>query len=111
MDFTAGYHQAPLQPSHRIFTAFICLAGVFQFMRLPFGPCRAPSYFQEQMVKAVLNGLIYHCCEMYLDDCIVYSKGEAEFLTNLKKVSERLKLKGLRLKAKEYRFGIRWQGR
>ena len=23
--------------------------GVFQFTRLPFGPCRAPSYFQEQI--------------------------------------------------------------
>ena len=38
-------HQAPLHPAHRIFTAFICFAGVFQFTRLPFGPCRAPSYF------------------------------------------------------------------
>ena len=77
MDLTAGYQQAPLHPSHRIFTAIICFAGVFQFTRLPFAPCRAPSYFQEQMVTAVLYGLIYHCCEMYLDDCIVYGKGEA----------------------------------
>ena len=58
------------------------------------------------MVTAVLYGLIYHCCEMYLDDCIVYGKGEAEFLTNLKKVSERFRLKGLRLKAKKCRFGL-----
>ena len=106
MDLIAGYHQASLHPSHLIFTASICFAGVFQFTRLPFGPCRAPSYFQEQMVTAVLYGLIYHCCEMYLDDCIVYGKGEAEFLTNLKKVSERFRLKGLRLKAKKCRFGL-----
>ena len=58
------------------------------------------------MVTAVLYGLIYHCCEMYLDDCIVYGKGEAEFLTNLKKVFERFRLKGLRLKAKKCRFGL-----
>ena len=80
MDLTLGYHQAPLHPSHRIFTAFTCFAGAFQSTRLPFGPCRAPSYFQEPMVTAVLYGLIYHCCEMYLDDCILYGKGEAEFL-------------------------------
>ena len=106
MDLTAGYHQAPLHPSHRIFTAFICFAGVFQFTRLPFGPCRAPSYFQEQMVTAVLYGPVHHCCEMHLDDYIVYGKGEAEFLTNLNKVFERFRLKGLRLKAKKCRFGL-----
>ena len=81
MDLTAGYHQAPLHPVHRIFTAFICFAGVFQFTKLPFGPWRAPSYFQEQMVTAVLYGLVHHCCEMYLGNCIVSGKGEAEFFT------------------------------
>ena len=106
MDVTAGYHQAPLHPAHRIFTAFICFARVFQFTRLPFGPCRAPSYFQEQMLTTVLYGLIDHCCEMYLDDCIVYGKGEAEIFTNLKEVFERFRLKGLRLKAKKCRFGL-----
>ena len=99
MDLTAGYHQAPLYAPHRIFTACICFAGVFQFTRLPFGPCRAPSYFQEQMVTVVLYGLIYKCCEMYLDDCIVYGRGEAEFLKNLRDVFERFRLKGPRLKA------------
>ena len=107
MDLTAGYHQAPLYAPHRIFTAFICFAGVFQFTRLPFGPCRAPSYFQEQMVTVVLYGLIYKCCEMYLDDCIVYGRGEAEFLKNLRDVFERFRLKGLRLKAKKCRFGLK----
>ena len=56
IDLTAGYHQAPLYAPHRIYTAFmhLCFMGVFQFTRLPFGPCRAPSYFQEQMVTAVV---------------------------------------------------------
>ena len=107
MDFTAGYHHAPLYKPHRIYTAFICFMGVFQFTRLPFGPYRAPSYFQEQMVTAVLYGLIYNCCEMYLDDYIVYGRGEAEFLKNLRKVFDRFRLKNLRLKAKRCRFGLK----
>jgi hypothetical protein len=68
MDLTSGYHQAPLSLATRAFTAFITFAGVFQFTRLPFGPKRAPSYFQLEMATAVLGGLIYHICEMYLDD-------------------------------------------
>ena len=80
---------------------------VFQFTRLPFGPCHAPSYFQEQMVTTILHGLIYNCCEMYLDDCFVYGRGEAEFLRNQRKVFERFRRKNLRLKAKKCRCGLK----
>ena len=55
----------------------------------------------------VLYGLIYNCCEMYLDDCIVYGRGEAEFLENLRNVFERFRLKNLKLKAKKCRFGLK----
>ena len=59
------------------------------------------------MVTTALYGLIYNCCEMYSDDCIVYGRGEAEFLKNLRNVFERFRLKNLRLKAKKCRFGLK----
>ena len=34
MDLTAGYHEAPLYTPHRIYTAFICFMGVFQFTKI-----------------------------------------------------------------------------
>jgi hypothetical protein len=43
---------------------------------------------------------------MYLDDCIVYGRGEAEFLLNMRKVFERFRLKNLRLKARKCKFGL-----
>ena len=46
MDLTQGYHQAPLTLATRAYTSFITFSGVYQFTRLPFGPKRAPSYFQ-----------------------------------------------------------------
>ena len=72
MDLTQGYHQAPLTFATRAYTAFITFSGVYQFTRLPFGPKRAPSYFQEIMATVVLAGLIYMICEMYIDDCTVF---------------------------------------
>ena len=72
MDLTQGYHQAPLTFATRVYTAFITFSGVYQFTRLPFGPKRAPSYFQEIMATVVLAGLIYMICEMYIDDCTVF---------------------------------------
>ena len=107
MDLTAGYHQAPLSPECQILTAFICFAGIFQFTRLPFGLKRAPTYFQEMMASIVLAGLIYISCEVYLDDCIVYARGNAEFLKRLREVFERFRLRKLFLKAKKCKFGVK----
>ena len=50
---------------------------------LPFGPKRAPSYFQEMMASIVLLGLIYQICEEYLDDIIVYGNGFNQFCERL----------------------------
>ena len=43
MDLTNRYHQAPIHPDHRIYTAFLYFAGIYHFTRLPFGTKRAPS--------------------------------------------------------------------
>ena len=64
MDLTQEYHQAPLTLATRAYTSFITFSGVYQFTRLPFGPKRAPSYFQEIMATVVLTGLIYMICEI-----------------------------------------------
>ena len=54
MDLTQGYHQAPLNLATRAYTSFITFSGVYQFTRLPFGPERGPSCFQEIMATVVL---------------------------------------------------------
>ena len=82
MDLTQGYHQAPLTLATRAYTSFITFSGVYQFTRLPFGPKRAPSYFQEIMATVVLAGLIYMICEMYIDDCTVFGDTNIEFLSS-----------------------------
>ena len=106
MDLTSGYHQAPLSMACRAFTAFITFAGVYQFTRLPFGPKRAPSYFQEQMATVVLAGMIYIICEMYLDDCIVYGTGTDEFCERLEKLFIRFDEKHIFLKAIKCKLGM-----
>jgi hypothetical protein len=107
MDLTSGYHQAPLHPAAKIFTAFICFAGVYQFTRLPFGPKRAPSYFQQMMTSVVLFGLIYIICEMYLDDCIVFGTGPTEFVARLRQIFMTFSKHKIFLKAKKCKFGLK----
>jgi uncharacterized membrane protein len=74
----------------RIFTAFIAFCGIYHYLRLPFGPKRAWSYFQEMMAAVVLAGLIYFICEIYLDDCIVHASDVITFVSRLELIFERL---------------------
>ena len=99
MDLTQGYHQAPLTYAIRAYTSFITFSGVYHFTQMPFGPKRAPSYFQEIMVTIVLVGLIYMICEMYIDDCQVFGANNDEFVTRLRSILLRFKEHNLYLKA------------
>ena len=38
------------------------------------------------------TGSIYHICEMYIDDCIVYGNTEVEFVSRLRSIFERFRL-------------------
>ena len=105
MDLTQGYHQAPLDPDSCCFTAFILFCGVYEFTRLPFGPKRAPSYFQEQMATVVLAGLIYSICEIYIDDCNVFAQTDEEFLDRLRQIFTRFRKHNMFLKAQKCFFG------
>ena len=106
MDLTLGYHQAPISLGTRIFTAFITFAGIFQFTRLPFGPKRAPSYFQEMMASVILVGLIYFICEVYLDDVIIFGDTPTEFIERMRIIFTRFRLKNICLKASKCKFGL-----
>ena len=106
MDLTSGYHQAPMSFAARIFTAFIAFCGVFHYLRLPFGPKRAPSYFQEMMAAVVLAGLIYFICEIYLDDCIVHASDNLTFISRLELIFKRFEKHKIILKPGKCRFGL-----
>ena len=106
MDMTSGYHQAPLSMSARILTAFICFMGVLQWLRVPMGLKNAAAYFQRVMATVVLVGLIYICCELYIDDVLVFGANNDEFITNLRLVFERFRKHKITLNPKKCKFGM-----
>ena len=106
MDLTSGYYQAEINKIYAKWTAFITPMGVFEWLRLPMGLKGAPSYFQRIMSTIVLKGLLYICCEVYLDDIIVYGMTEEEFLENLKKVLQRFRECNLTLNPSKCVFGV-----
>jgi hypothetical protein len=64
--------------------------GLYEWLRVLMGLKGAPAYFQGVLAAIVLVNLLYVCCELYIDDIIIYAHTEQEFLANLEKVLQRL---------------------
>jgi hypothetical protein len=104
LDLHAGYWQLGVAEEDRPKTAFTTRRGLFQFKRMPFGLCNAPSTFQRLM-DCVLRGLTWICCLVYLDDVVMFTKGTVtQHVVELAVVLERLAEAGLSLKAAKFSF-------
>src|SRR3546814_291652 len=57
-------------------------------------------------MSGVLQGLIGICCEVFVDDVVVYGEDERQFIAALERVFDRLKVHDLRLKAAKCEFGV-----
>lgn len=106
MDLTAGYHQIPLHANTSKWTAFMTFWGVYEWLRLPMGLKGAGSFFQRVMSTVILAGLVMTILELYLDDVIVHSKTEEEFLERLEIVFQRFKRHGITLNPEKCSFGM-----
>ena len=53
LDFTAGYHQTPLDPASRVLTAFRAAGGLYQWTRVAMGRKGYGPYFQRSMQNKV----------------------------------------------------------
>ena len=64
----------------RQYTAFTMGSlGMYEFLRMPYGLCNAPTTFQRLMQNC-LGELNLTYALVYLDDVIVYSKTEEDHL-------------------------------
>ena len=95
IDLRSGYHHIALGKSSRAKTAFVTPFGKYEFLMVPFGLAQAPAYFQLLMNK-VLKGLKF--AMMYLDDIIIFSQDELQYLEHLEIVFSHLREAGLKMK-------------
>lgn len=93
----SGYHQFEVNEKDRPRTAFITKYGLFEYTRMPFGLCNAPSTFQRGM-ELVLRRLQWVTLLIYLDVVIITGKTFKEHLNNLGEVLSRFRKFGLKLK-------------
>ena len=101
IDLRSGYHHIALGKNSRAKTAFVMPFGKYEFLMVPFGLAQAPVYFQLLMNK-VLDGLDF--AMTYLDDIIIFSSNELEYLKHLEEVFCRLRKADLKMKCSKCDF-------
>ncbi|KAL8570087.1 hypothetical protein ACOMHN_033766 [Nucella lapillus] len=106
MDLTSGYHQVEVEEEDKHKTAFTTPFGLFEFNRMPFGLCSAPSTFQRLM-NSGMNDLLFQVLLVYLNDILVYSRTFPEHLERLRIVLTRLREMGLKLNPAKCKFAKR----
>lgn len=100
LDLSKGYHQIALTDETKPKTAFICHKGKYQYTRLPFGLCNAPSYFQKHM-DLILADL--EACA-YIDDLVIAHSDWNKHISTLKQVLQRCREKNVSLKKVPFYF-------
>jgi len=72
-DLLCGYWQLGLTDRAKERSAFCTRRGLFQFTRMPFGLCGAPSSFCRLM-QIVLRDLLWDICLCYLDGIVIFAR-------------------------------------
>jgi hypothetical protein len=102
MDMSSGYNQFPLSPRAAETLAFTCADGLFEPIRMPFGPTNAPAYFQRQMA-AIFSDI--EDVRTFFDDCSVASATWEAFIATLRSAFELCRRRHIRLNLEKCVFG------
>ncbi|XP_077957579.1 uncharacterized protein LOC144406215 [Gasterosteus aculeatus] len=95
LDLASGYNQVPVAELDWAKTAFCTPFGLFEWNRMPFVLCNAPSTFQRLMQR-IFGDQQCQSLLLYLDDIVVFSSTVEQHLERLEVVLSRLQTEGLK---------------
>ncbi|KAK8788142.1 hypothetical protein V5799_022084 [Amblyomma americanum] len=101
LDFREAYNQVPVDEETSKLLVINTHKGLFAYNRLAFGVSSAPALFQRRMEETLRD---IPGTSVYLDDVLVTGRTDAEHLQNLRKVLQRVKESGLKLKQEKCEF-------
>ncbi|GKU86461.1 hypothetical protein SLEP1_g981 [Rubroshorea leprosula] len=107
MDGHSGYNQIFIANADVPKTTFRCpgAVGTFEWVVMPFGLKNAGATYQRAM-NSIFHDMIGKFMEIYIDDVVVKSNGEAHHLVHLRKSFERMRQHGLKMNPLKCAFGV-----
>ena len=103
LDLTKGYWQIPMAPEDKEKTAFRTPLGLFQFKRMPFGLCTAPSTFARMMNMLDFDRF---AAVHFFDDILIASDSWEEHWNSLDGVLTLLNKHGLTVRPSKVELGL-----
>lgn len=105
LDLQQAYHQLRLQDGDVEKTAFNTHLDQFQYKVLSFGLTNAPTTFQSVM-NTVLRPHLGKYCLVYMDDVLIYSGTQQDYLRHLKAVLQTLREHQFYCKLSKCKFAL-----
>ena len=90
LDCYSGYHQIALKESDQENTSFITPFGAYCYNTMMFGLKSAGATYQKA-IQRCLQGQIGHNADAYMDDVVVKTKTNDQFIADLSETFENLK--------------------
>jgi hypothetical protein len=103
LDLLDAYYRIRIKEGDEWKTAFRTRYGHCEFLVMPMGLTNAPATFQS-CVNNALQGYVDDFCAVYLDDILIYSRNEEQYIQHLEKVMERLRRSELYANPKKCSF-------
>ena len=103
LDLRSGYFQCDVHEEDRPKTAFTTMSNTYQFKRLPFGLCNAPSTFQRLMQR-ILSPVLGRTAYCFIDDILIFSKTFEDHLKDLREVLGLIAKAGLKISPEKCSF-------
>ena len=90
LDCYSGYHQIALKKSDQEKTSFITPFGAYCYNTITFGLKNVGATYQKAIQKC-LQGQIRHNAEAYVDDVVIKTRSNDQFIVDLSESFENLK--------------------
>ncbi|MBW0481990.1 hypothetical protein O181_021705 [Austropuccinia psidii MF-1] len=74
IDCMKGFHQNGVKQKYMNLHRIICLMGIHEYTRMPFGIKHAPAHFQRMMDTIFQEEILEGWMVVYIDDIIIYSE-------------------------------------
>lgn len=103
IDLKSAYHQVPILPEERKFTAFEAVGNLYQFRRIPFGVTNGVSSFQRT-IDWIIRKENLQKTYAYLDDITICGNSHEEHDQNLERFMTAAKKYDLTLSMQKCKF-------